>query len=78
MCGNKLQIWTKYSDDGLKTATCITESVTILFKHEYRRHTLTTRCDVISNVINIKNTFSGIIFNDLSISDVKMNLSEIF
>ena len=31
--------------------------MTISFKHEYRRHTLTSRCDVISDVMNIKNTF---------------------
>ena len=37
-----------------------------------------SRCDVISDVINIKNTFSGIISDDLSVSDVKMNLSKIF
>ena len=49
-----------------------------LFKHEYRRPTLTSRCDVISDVINIKSTFSGTISDDLSISDVKMNLSKIF
>ena len=35
------------------------------------------RCDVISDVIDIKSNFSGIISNDLSISDVKMNLSKI-
>ena len=54
------------------------ENVTISVKHEYRRANLTSRCGVISDVINIKNTFSGIICNDLSISDVKMNVSEIF
>ena len=38
---------------------------------------MTSRCDVISDVINIKSTFSAIICNDLSISDVKISLSEI-
>ena len=51
---------------------------TILFKHEYRRPNLTSHYDVISDVINIKSTFSGIIADDLSISDAKMNLSKIF
>ena len=78
MRGARLHIWTKFSEDWLKTATCISENVTISFKHEYRRPTLMSRCDVISDVINIKITFSGIISDDLSISDVKMNLSKIF
>ena len=74
MCGTRLHIWTQVSDDWLKATTCISENVTISFKHEYRRPTLTSRCDV----INIKNTFLGTIFDDLPISDVKMNLSKIF
>ena len=78
MCGTRLHIWTKLSDDWLKTATCILENVTISFKYEYRRPTLTSQRDVISDVINIKNTLLGIISDDLSISDVKMNLSKIF
>ena len=40
--------------------------------------TLTSRCDVISDVINIKSTLLGLISDGLSISDVKMNLSKIF
>ena len=36
------------------------------------RHAVTSRCDV----INIKSTFSGIICNDLAISDVKISLTE--
>ena len=78
MCGTKLHIWIKLSDDWLKRATCISENVTISFKHEYRKPTLTSRCDVISDVIDIKNTILGIISDDLSISEVKMNQSKIF
>ena len=37
-----------------------------------------SRCDVISDVMNTKNTFYVIICDVLSISDVKMNLWEIF
>ena len=77
MCSTGLHMWTKFSDDWLQTATCIAENVTISFKHEYRRPTLTLRCDATSDVINIKSTFSGIICNDLSVSDVKISLSEI-
>ena len=54
------------------------ENVAISFKHEYRRRTLTSRCDVISDVMNIKNTFYLIMCDVLSISYVKMNLSQIF
>ena len=78
MCSTKLHIWTKLSDDWLKCAICISENVTISFKHEYRRPTLTSRCDVISDVIDIRNTFGGMICDDFSISDVKTNLSKIF
>ena len=71
-------MWTKISDDWSETVTCIAENVPISFKHEYRRPILTSPCDVINDVINIKRTFSGIICNDVSISDVKINLPKIF
>ena len=45
---------TKFGDDWSKIATCNVENVTISFKHEYRRHTLTSRCDVIGDVIIMK------------------------
>ena len=57
-----------------KTYDIYRVNVTISFKHEYRRPTLTSCYDV----INIKSTFSGIISDGLSISDAKMNLSKIF
>ena len=38
----------------------------------------TSRCDVISDVINIKSTFLGIISGDITISDVTINLYKIF
>ena len=78
LCCGRLQMWTKFSDDWSKTATFIAENVIILFKHEYRRPTLTSQRDVISDVINIKSTFFGSIFDGLSISNVEMNLSKIF
>ena len=71
-------MWTKFGDDWSKTATFIAENVTISFKHEYRRPTLTSCCDVISDVINIKSTFLESILDGLSISNVKMNPSQIF
>ena len=54
LCCVRLHIWTKFSDDWSKTSTCIVENVTISFKYEYRRHTLTSRCDVIGDVIIMK------------------------
>ena len=65
----------KYEEDWSETTSYIAGNMTISFKHEYRRPSLTSRCDVISDVININTTFSGTICNDFSISDVKMNLS---
>ena len=47
-------MWTKFGDYWSKTATCIAENVTISFKHEYRRHTLMSRCDVIVDIIIMK------------------------
>ena len=78
MYSTRLHLWAKLSDDWLKTATYISENETISFKYEYRRPLLTSHCDVISDLINVKNTFCGIISDDLSISDVKMNLFKIF
>ena len=54
LCCDRLHMWTKFSDDWSKIATCIAENVTISFKHEYRRHILTSRCDVIGDVITMK------------------------
>ena len=47
-------------------------------KHEYRGHCSKSHCDVIADVINFKRVFFGVISDDLSISDVRMSLSEIF
>ena len=47
-------MWTKFVDDWSKIATCIAQNMTISFKDEYRRHTLTSRCDVIG-----ENHFGG-------------------
>ena len=52
-------MWTKFGDGWSKIATCIAENVTISFKHEYRRRTLTLRCDVIDDVIIMKIVMVG-------------------
>ena len=54
LCWGRLHMWTKFGDDWWKIATCITENVTISFKHEYRRETLTSCCDVIGDIIIMK------------------------
>ena len=72
MCGSILHMWTKISDDWSKTMTCIVENVTISFKHEYRRLNLTSRCDIISDVSSVNNTFSVRICDYLFISDIKL------
>ena len=43
-------------------------------KHDYRRPTLSSRCDVINDIINIKKYFSQTFCDGLFISDVKINL----
>ena len=47
-------MWTKFGDNWPKTVTCIAENVTISFEHEYRKHTLTSRRDVIGDVFIMK------------------------
>ena len=54
MSGTILHMLTKFSDDWLKIVTSIMENVTISFKHEYRRPTLTSGCDVMNGVISAK------------------------
>ena len=50
----------------------------ISFLKEYRGPTFRPPCDVIGDVIIIKNTFYGIIWDDLFICDVKLKLCLIF
>ena len=69
LCWGWLHMWTKFVADWSKIATCITQNVTISFKDEYRRHTLTSRCDVIG-----ENHFGGWFTYYLFILDVKLRL----
>ena len=41
LCWCRLHMSTTFGDDWSKIASCIAENVTISFKHEYRRNTLT-------------------------------------
>ena len=67
----------KFNDDVFDRFLVIMKSVVISFIKEYRGPTLRPPCDVIDDVIIMK-IFFGIIWDDLSISDVKMKLCLIF
>ena len=54
LCWPSLHMRVKFEDNSSETAICIVENETISFKHEYRRHNLTSRCDVIGDVIIMK------------------------
>ena len=56
----------------------IMKNVVISFIKEYRGPTFRSPCDVIDDVIIMKNTFYGIIWDDLFISEVKLKLCLIF
>ena len=74
LCCGRLHMWTKFGDDWSTTATCIAENVSISFKHEYRGHTLTSRCDVIGDVIIMKIILVKWFIYYLSIPVVKLRL----
>ena len=52
-----VHIWIQFGDDLSKRSWIMHENALISFKHEYRRLTLSSRCDVISDVIIMKNIF---------------------
>ena len=54
------------------------KNVAISFIKEYRGPTLRPPCDAIDDVIIMKTLFSGIIWDDLFISEVKLKLCLIF
>ena len=67
----------KFNDDIFARFLVIMKSV-ILFIKEYRGPPFRPSCDVIDDVIIMKNTFSGITWADLFISEVKLKLCLIF
>ena len=67
----------KFSDDFLARFLVIMKNV-ISFIKEYRGPTLMPPCDVIDDFSIMKNTFIGIIWDDLFISEVKLKLCLIF
>ena len=78
-CSHNLMIpmHRKFNDDIFACFLVIMKNV-ISFIKEYRRPTLRPPCDIIDDVIIIKNTFLGIIWDDLFISEVKLKLFLIF
>ena len=68
----------KFNDDIFARFLVIIKNVAILFKKEYIGPNSRPPCDVIDDVIIMKNTFLGIIWDDLFISEVKLKLCLIF
>ena len=68
----------KFNDDIFARFLVIMENAVISFIKEYRGPTLRPPCDVTDDVIIMKNTFFGIIWDDLFISKVKLKLYLIF
>ena len=73
-----MQIWVKFGEGMSKHWWIMCENVLIWLKHEYRRLTLSSCCDIISDVINMKVLFLWQIEYVLSISDDKLELFTIF
>ena len=56
---DKMQAWVEFVEDMRKHWSVMHEIVLIWFEHGYRMLTLSSRCDVLSNVINMKILFLG-------------------
>ena len=61
---------TKFDDHTLNNFRVIAKNVPISFKHEYRRPCLSSLCDVIRDVISMRNIFHAYFAYGLSIYDV--------
>ena len=68
----------KFNDDIFARFLVIMKNVAISFIKEYIGPNSRPSCDVIDEVIIMKNTFIGIIWDDLFISEVKLKLCLIF
>ena len=73
-----IPIHRKFNDDIFARFLVIMNNFVISFIKEYRGPTFRPPCDVIGDVIIMKNTFYGIIWDNLFISDVKLKLCLIF
>ena len=79
-CSHNLMILMqrKFNDDIFARFLVIMKNVAISFIKEYIGPNLRPPCDVIDDVIIMKNTFFGTIWDDLFISEVKLKLCLIF
>ena len=79
-CSHNLMILMqrKFNDDIFARFLVIMKNVTISFIKQYIGPNSRPPCDVIDDVIVMKNTFFGIIWDDLFISEVKLKLCLIF
>ena len=66
----RLHLHIHFSDHILKCFRVIAKNVTISFKHDYRRPTLSSHCDVISDVIVMEFIIVDVV-DHLSVYDVK-------
>ena len=73
-----IPIHRKFNDDIFARFLVIMNNFVISFIKEYRGPTFRPPCDVIGDVIIMKNTFYGIIWDNLFISEVKLKLCLIF
>ena len=64
-------------NDVMNSNFLIMKNVPILFINEYRGLPLRPPCDILDTVITMKNTFSGIIWDDLFMSEVRLKLFNI-
>ena len=69
----RLHLHIHFRDDILKCFRIIVKNVAISFKHVYRRPTLLSRCDIISDVIVMK----FIVVDDLHIIFLYMMLNHV-
>ena len=60
----------KFDDHALNRFRVIAKNVPISFKHEYRRPCLSSLCDVIRDVISMRNIFHAYFAYGLSIDDI--------
>ena len=67
-----------FNDDIFARFLVIKKNVVNSFIKEYRGPTFMSPCDVIGDVIIMKNNFYGIIWGDLFKSEVKLKLSLVF
>ena len=73
-----IHMYTEFNYDTSVRFSVMTNNVHFLFIKEHRGATLRLSCDVMNDVITMKNSFSSIIWDGLFISVMKLKLRVIF